>query len=213
MKALLLWGSGGHGREVLEMVRDLNALRPAWDVRGWLDDDAQRHGAAVAGLPVLGSEEIVLTLPDASVVIAVGDAAARAGLVARLQSRQLDYATVVHPSARLGCGVEIGAGSMVFPGVTTTIDARLGMHVIVNLGASISHDCEVDDFATLGPGVRLAGNVRVGRGCTLGMQTAVLPGCRIGDGTVVGAGATVIRSLPAGVLAVGTPARVVRDIG
>ena len=41
----------------------------------------------------------------------------------------------------------------------------------------------------------------------------VCPGVTIGDDTVVGAGAVVTRDLPAGVVAVGTPARVVREIG
>ena len=41
----------------------------------------------------------------------------------------------------------------------------------------------------------------------------VCPGVTIGDDTVVGAGAVVARDLPAGVIAVGAPARVVREIG
>ncbi len=41
----------------------------------------------------------------------------------------------------------------------------------------------------------------------------VCPGVTIGDDTVVGAGAVVTRDLPAGVVAVGTPARVLREIG
>jgi acetyltransferase-like isoleucine patch superfamily enzyme len=40
----------------------------------------------------------------------------------------------------------------------------------------------------------------------------VCPGVRIGDHTVVGAGAVVTRDLPAGVVAMGVPARVLREI-
>jgi maltose O-acetyltransferase len=47
----------------------------------------------------------------------------------------------------------------------------------------------------------------------LGSGAVVLAGVTIGENTVVGAGAVVTRDLPANVVAVGNPARVVREIG
>lgn len=46
----------------------------------------------------------------------------------------------------------------------------------------------------------------------LGAGVIVLPGVTIGADTVVGAGSVVTKDLPSGVVAVGTPARVVRDL-
>ncbi|PMP83110.1 MAG: transferase, partial [Chloroflexus aggregans] len=45
----------------------------------------------------------------------------------------------------------------------------------------------------------------------LGYGVVVLSGVTIGSGTVVGAGSVVTKSLPAGVIAVGAPARIVRE--
>lgn len=57
-----------------------------------------------------------------------------------------------------------------------------------------------------------AGPITLGRNVWLGAGVSVLPNVTIGDNTVVGAGSVVTRDLPANVLAVGTPARVVREI-
>ncbi len=57
-----------------------------------------------------------------------------------------------------------------------------------------------------GEPITIADNVWLGGG------VIVCPGVRIGENTVVGAGAVVTRDLPAGVVAVGVPARVLREI-
>lgn len=62
-------------------------------------------------------------------------------------------------------------------------------------------------------GVESARPIALGDNVWLGGWAIVLPGVRIGDDTVVGAGAVVVRDLPAAVVAVGNPARVVRALG
>ena len=52
----------------------------------------------------------------------------------------------------------------------------------------------------------------IGPRCWLGARVTVLKGVTIGAGTVVGAGSIVTKSLPPGVLAVGSPARIIREI-
>lgn len=54
--------------------------------------------------------------------------------------------------------------------------------------------------------------ITIGRNVWLGGGVVVCPGVSIGDDTVVGAGAVVTKDLPAGVVAVGNPARVVRTL-
>jgi acetyltransferase-like isoleucine patch superfamily enzyme len=51
------------------------------------------------------------------------------------------------------------------------------------------------------------------RGCYLGAGCLVLPGVTIGEGAIVGAGAVVTRDVPPGKVALGVPARVVKDVG
>lgn len=56
-------------------------------------------------------------------------------------------------------------------------------------------------------------DVVVGDDVWLGARVVVLPGVTIGDGAVVGAGSVVTKDVPAGAIAVGTPARVVGERG
>lgn len=55
--------------------------------------------------------------------------------------------------------------------------------------------------------------VHIGNNVWIGANATILPGVTIGDNTVIGAGAVVSRDIPANVVAMGVPCRVVREIG
>ena len=69
------------------------------------------------------------------------------------------------------------------------------------------------DDVTVGHGVTLHG-CTVGNNCLIGMGSILLDHCEIGDNCIIGAGAVVAqhRKIPAGSLALGSPARVIRSL-
>lgn len=54
--------------------------------------------------------------------------------------------------------------------------------------------------------------VHIGKNCWIGAGALILPGVTIGDNTVIGAGSVVTKDIPANVVAVGNPCRVMREI-
>jgi len=105
-------------------------------------------------------------------------------------------------------------------------------HVYANFGLTMVDDTHiyVGDYTMFGPNVVIAtaGHpilpklreqayqynmpVHIGRNCWLGAGVLVMPGVTIGDNTVIGAGSVVTKDIPAGVVAVGNPCRVLREI-
>lgn len=55
--------------------------------------------------------------------------------------------------------------------------------------------------------------VHIGENCWIGAGALIMPGVTIGDNTVIGAGSVVTKDIPANVVAVGNPCRVLRAIG
>jgi maltose O-acetyltransferase len=97
-------------------------------------------------------------------------------------------------------------------GLRTFIDAnyawaiRIGSHTIIaNDVRIIAHDAAIKRIT----GYTEVRPVVIGERCYLGAGALILPGATIGDGAIVGAGAVVRGEIPAGSVAVGTPARVI----
>ena len=131
---------------------------------------------------------------------------------------------------------EVGEGTYVESPFYANFGGRhvhLGKYVYTNFGVTFVDDTHIyiGDYTMLGPNVVLAtaGHpidpdlrrrglqynlpVRIGNNCWLGAGVIILPGVTIGDNTVIGAGSVVTKDIPANVVAVGNPCRVLRPVG
>lgn len=130
---------------------------------------------------------------------------------------------------------EIGIGCYIEPPLYTNMGGRhvhFGSNIYANFGLTLVDDTHiyVGDNTKFGPHVTVAtaGHpidpqlrskalqynmpVSIGRNCWIGTGAIILPGVTIGDNTVIGAGSVVTRDIPANVVAVGNPCRVLREI-
>jgi sugar O-acyltransferase (sialic acid O-acetyltransferase NeuD family) len=208
---LAVFGAGGHAREVVALVRDLNAARPAdgeWELVGALTDRAEWRFPDAVAVPRLGGIDWLVDHPMCSVIIAVGNPAARQDIATRIRAVCANpFATLVHPRAWIAERVTLDEGTQVFAGALINADVRIGAHVILNIGCRVSHDSVVADFATLAPGATLCGAVTIGKSCEIGAGAIVLPHIDIGSGARLGAGAVAAASVAPGITAAGVPAR------
>ena len=131
---------------------------------------------------------------------------------------------------------EVGEGCYIEPPFHANFGGghvHFGNHVYANFNFTCVDDTHiyVGDYTQFGPNVVLATaghpihaelrqkgyqynmSIRIGRNCWLGSGVLVMPGITIGDHTVVGAGSVVTKDLPANVVAVGNPCRILREVG
>ena len=82
------------------------------------------------------------------------------------------------------------------PNTVINAKAIVGDHCIINTGAIIEHENNVDNYGHVSPNATLTGCVSTGEGVHIGASVTVIPGISIGSWSVVGAGATVIEDIP-----------------
>lgn len=131
---------------------------------------------------------------------------------------------------------ELGEGCYIEPPLHANWGGHhvhMGKKVYANFNLTLVDDTHIyiGDYTMIGPNVVIATGghpilpqlreqgyqynapVHIGKNCWLGAGVIIVPGITIGDNSVIGAGSVVTKDIPANVLAVGNPCRVLREIG
>ena len=210
MSDIFIFGAGGHGRVVLDVLQRANQHKPI----GFLDNNQRLHGRRIDGLPVLGGLEQLAELRKrgiARAIIAIGDNGVRRGLARSLEEQDFELVCAIHPSAQLASSVTIGRGVVISAGALVCAHCQIGDYAILNTGCIVDHESMIGTAAHVCPGVRLAGHVTVESGAFIGIGATVIQNVRIGFEAVVGAGAVVVQDVDPMTTVVGIPARAIKD--
>lgn len=131
---------------------------------------------------------------------------------------------------------EIGDGCYIEPPFHANFGGahvHFGKNIYANFNLTLVDDTHiyVGDYTMFGPNVTVttAGHpilpelreqgyqynaaIHIGRNCWIGSGVMIMPGITIGDNVVIGAGSVVTHDLPSNVVAVGTPCKVLREVG
>ena len=204
MGRLFIAGCSGHGK----VVADIALKQKKYECILFLDDNPKND--ICMGIPVAGNSAYDgITLED-EIIVAIGNAAIRQRLQEQYSKKRLKIATLIHPDAVIGSGVEIGEGTVVMAGTVINPDAVIGKGVIINTGATVDHDDKICDYAHISVGAHIAGTVTIGKGTWIGAGAVVSNNLEICSGVMVGAGAVVVSNIDKQGTYVGVPARKIK---
>ena len=195
---LIIIGAGGHGKVVAD-----NAIKNGYTDICFVDDHAT---GTCMGFPIVGTGADVSSLDDGKTdfIIGVGNNEIRKRIA---EAHDVNWVTLVHPSAQIGACVSIGKGTVVMAGAIINPCASIGEHCIINTGAIVEHDNVVEDYVHISPNAALGGAVRVGNLTHVGIGAVVKNNIAICDHCVIGAGAVVVKEIKDSGTYVGVPSR------
>lgn len=126
----------------------------------------------------------------------------------------------IEPGSFIREGAEIGVDCVIMMGAVVNIGAVIGDRTMLDMNCVIGARAMIGQNCHIGAGAVIAGvleppsatPVIIENDVVIGANAVILEGITIGKGSVIGAGSVVIKNVPSGVVAAGTPAKVIKSV-
>jgi sugar O-acyltransferase (sialic acid O-acetyltransferase NeuD family) len=210
---MLIVGAKGFAKEVLEVLHQLNQIE---NLVFFDDVNQDAPDLLFNQFPVLKTIEEVsnyFNATDNRFTLGIGNPVLRKKLYDKFSSLGGVFTSTISPLASVGCyGNHIGIGTNIMTGTVITSDVHIEKGTLINLNCTIGHDSVIGQFVELSPGVHISGNCNVGDYAVLGTNATILPKLTIGKNVIIGAGSVVTKNIPDNCVAVGTPAKIIKEL-
>lgn len=211
---ILIIGTGEQARVVIDNAEDQRKYK----IFGLISNNKEEVGKKICGYTVVGEdyqvEEIIAQNPQIvgyflGVGMFTGNMNLRQKLIEKY-NKIIPAVNIIHPTAYISKYSVMGKGNLIEAFTRIANGVSLGDHCIINSFSAINHDQVVDDNVLIANNVSLAGksigsNSIIADGATVGFKRNVGRNCIIGEGS------TVTKDIPDNSIALGSPAKVVRE--
>jgi sugar O-acyltransferase (sialic acid O-acetyltransferase NeuD family) len=206
-----VYGASGLGREVYELATVINDKTNKWSKIVFIDDADKIHNPRNISLYKFIEIKKKFAHDEIEFCIAIGEPEIRKKIFNKLVYSGLNLAIIIHPEVSIPKSTLIGKGTIICKFVSITCDIVIGDNVYIHPMACIGHDAVIGNNAIISSFVDVAGNCNIGSCTFLAINVILKQNISIGENTIVGMGSVVHRDIPDGVIALGNPARPMKN--
>lgn len=206
---MTLYLCGAGNAEGVRLAQRVAAATKRWDRIVLLDDDPQKHGKELLGVPIVGPIDALAEAPPGAEAanLVARKTQSRAAVRTRIAACAVPLANLVHPGIDTA-DCELGDGVLVYEQAILSPGTRLGSGSCVLMRGLVGHGTTVDEDVVIAPGAVLNARVHIGNRVYVGSNASVLPEIHVGDDATVGANTMVAQHVPAGASIVGVPGQI-----
>lgn len=200
MKNFIIVGAGGFAREVFHWLEDWIAFddsrRSEYQIKGFLSLDKNELDDFQMPVGILGDENSYDHGPDDLFVMGIGQTAAKRKVANRLIDKNVEFFTLIHPTAIVCSTSKIGKGVVICPFCSVSSHIQIGDFAMLNCHTAIGHDCVIGDFCVLSGFANMNGFAKLEDEVFLGTRATIVASKTVGFQSRVSAHALVVSNVP-----------------
>lgn len=189
MKKLIIIGSGGHSRPVIDAAK----LQKKWSDIKIIDINFKRV-EKILGFKTIGNLSQIkhFDKKETDFFIAIGDNKLREKVFKNYFKKKNFFQNIIHPKSNVSEFAKLGNGNYIGPFVNIGPKVFVGNQNIINSYANIEHEVLVKNFSQIAPNSVVCGRSIISNNVFLGANSTIIDNIKIPRGVTIGAGSLVI---------------------
>lgn len=210
MKEIYVLGVGGSTPVFIDLAEDCG-----YKIAGLYHYNSDRTGGYEHGYPILGSFDDLYQsdIRGTMFLLSQGDMKIREEITGKILKLGGIIPTIIHPTAVISKYAKIsGEGAVIGASCIVQADAEIKAGAVLWDMALICHQTTIGNYCFVGPKALVGAHITVEDFAFIGQDALLVSGKvgTMGTSSLLGAGSVLTKELPANVVAVGNPARVVK---
>lgn len=210
MKNVIVIGSGGHAKVIIDIIQSMNKYK----IIG-ITSQSFIKGEMFIGHEVIGDIDVLREYNPMECLIAMGIGGFRDNLTREknfiaIKNMGFSFLNVIHPSAIISKTCLFGEGIVIFPGVILNTDVSVGDNTIIATGSTIDHETVIGKHTLVSAGVTIGAYTKINDHALIALGAKVVSGINIGKNSLVAAGAVVIKDVQDKEIVYGIPAKPIK---
>ena len=195
IKKLFIFGAGSAGKDILQIIFQVNQVKLTWEVVGFVDSDPKLAKKNILGIPIFKYDDLSIS-NNYYGICGVMDCELKKRIVNNeIRKKKYKLATIIHPDVMQPSDLKIGPGSVLFSGVKISYNVKMGKCVWIDVNSLLGHDLMVDNYTSIMPSVTISGNCKIGSESLIGAGAIIHQNISIGKKCLVGIGTTIVKNI------------------
>jgi len=211
IKKILIFSAGSAGREVFQLILNINKFNKEWDIIGYVDDLKSKDKKKIDNVKVYSSKNKPKNR-DIYGICGIMDGAIRKKIFEKEIIREnYKLTNLIHPSIEKSKCFKIGTGNIIFNNVHISYEVNIKNFSLISNFCDLGHNLKAEDYITVMPSVIVGGGCKIGKNTLIGSGAKIHQGIKIGKNCKIGMGTLISQNIKDNISVVNFPRQVIRQ--
>jgi UDP-3-O-[3-hydroxymyristoyl] glucosamine N-acyltransferase len=195
MKKILIFSAGSAGREVYQLIDEINKKKKTWNVIGYVDSNLSSKKKYLDKLKVFSLKNRPIGNDIYGITGVMSPKLREKIYINEIIKNKYKIPNLIHPNIYAPPCFVLGKGNIIFNNVHISFEVKLSNFSVISNFSDVGHNLNSKDYLTIMPSVTVGGNCKIGKNVLIGSGVNILQNLKIDDNCQIGIGSTLSYNL------------------